>query len=153
MQNHDQKLQVLTQLQRYQAKYPFLFADPTTDEEIQELETYAGWKLPTEYVELLCFSSGIQLKYSIYGTNAVETMDNSINTVVSATEFYKKYGYVLKNCLVVSDDPTLEIPLSYIKVVRWNCFRTTTGKSTVGRIFGSFWTAFCLIRAKNCNFG
>jgi len=53
-------------------------------------------------IYILRFSSGMQLKYPIYGINPVETMDKYINTVISATEFCKKECFVLKNSIIVS---------------------------------------------------
>lgn len=88
------KEELLIKLKEIEKKFPFMFAAPATDQEIQKTEQRLGRTFSQHYKDFLGVYGGAMVgAYPIFGIHPVEPMDEALNTVELATERFANDGW------------------------------------------------------------
>lgn len=87
-------------------EFPFMVNNPATSEQIANAETELNMKFPDDYRQMLGVTSGAMLEsYPFFGTQRNELMDSAVNSVVTATSFYRRDGWPMPDgSFVISQD-------------------------------------------------
>jgi len=107
-------------LKQYKEQYESIFAAPITEQELNIMQSYAGWNMPDDYLRFLKLSSGAMVgAYPVYGANPIKLMDKNLNTMMAVTQHYRDEGWrVDKDFIVVSEnhagDPLLLNQTGYL---------------------------------------
>lgn len=130
----------IEQLDAFFQEFPVLLAGPANSNEIDTVEAFAGFRLPTDYQEFLQrYGAGIVGSLRVYGIGAAEAMGAAEASVIDTTKQSRANGWPLAETgLVISDDGRGHpIVLSADGVVRVEDI-DVNGVEVIAEDFGSF---------------